>query len=100
MTFILNVNPLLIVRKVVLSGLVVSVLAIEPKGRSSYPAEGNVLFQGYNIPQHAFLRKGSKSRRPNVVRFYDMLKILRSIKEVLPEVKFISFVPSSCFATI
>jgi hypothetical protein len=52
---------------VVLGGVVVIVLAIEPKARTFKPGRERCIFKGDKIPYHDF-------RRPRVVIFYDMLK--------------------------
>jgi hypothetical protein len=47
-----------------LGGLVVSVLAIEPKVRGFKPDRGRWIFKGDKNTQHAFLQRGSKAVGP------------------------------------
>jgi hypothetical protein len=48
----------------VLGGVLVSVLAIEPKVRGFKPVVGRCTFKGDNNPQHTFLRSGGKPKAP------------------------------------
>jgi hypothetical protein len=49
---------------VVLSGVMVSVIAIGPTVRGLRPGRGQWIFMGDINPQHTFLRRGSKAFGP------------------------------------
>jgi hypothetical protein len=59
---------------VILRGIMVSVLAIEPKVRGVKPGRGRWIFKGYKNPQHAFLQGEVKPSAP-------CRKILRHVKD-------------------
>jgi hypothetical protein len=60
---------------VVLGAVMASVLTIGPKVRGFKPGLGRRIFKGDKNPQHFFLRRGTLSRWPHVLRFYAVLKI-------------------------
>jgi hypothetical protein len=55
-----------------LGGIVVSVLAIEPKGRGFEPGDGDGFLRAIKIRSTLSSRMGSKAARSHVVRFYGM----------------------------
>jgi hypothetical protein len=73
---------------IVLGDLVVVVLAIRPKVRGFKRGRRRRIFVDDTNPQYAFLRCGSKSLRPYVVRFYGMLKIPVEYDKDTSSVKF------------
>jgi hypothetical protein len=77
---------------VVLYDVVVSVFAIESKVIAYIPGQGRWVLKDNQNPQHAFLRRGSRT----VVRFYGILKICSEYEEIIRKAK---FAISSCFAT-
>jgi hypothetical protein len=65
---------------VALGGLVVSVLATGPKLRGFDPDRGRWIFKGDKIPEHHFLRRGSKAVDPMSLIFSGMNRT-RSVRK-------------------
>jgi hypothetical protein len=70
------------VKTVILSGIMVIVLATGPKAYGSNPTESNRLLRAIKIHSMTSL-EGKQSCRPQVVRFYGMLKIPRGMTKKL-----------------